>query len=393
MTSKGKKVRVGARSIDEPSLLTELSDVQKRIETWATERELWHDSGFRTPFIFHDEPPRSHDTLLLITEGPLMRIYESDEIEGPFHKLLEELGYWYEMENHYTFSLYPVDDVRREDFLSLYRWQWLQKLSEKRTVELHTEVFEHFSKHPDDMNDLHWRKFEELLDAIFKNQGYRTELGTGSNDGGIDLRLYENTARPELVTIVQAKRYSKPIKFDSVASLFGVTTMEGAPKALFATTSRFQPKAQKFALMSESKVDLPTLELADGTRIGEWCREISKNLNRYFTDGVNAPPMVSEAKGELTGKIVVARGGYNCTDNFFAKIEADFPHEVILRPIGDEIVSGDWTAGHHVASEAKPATWTQESRLLAEKTSRTDFKVLRKHFSIWDGTPQYFNSD
>ena len=38
-------------------------------------------------------------------------------------------------------------------------------------------------------------------------------------------------------------------------------------------------------------------------------------------------------------------GGYNCTDNFFAKIEADFPHEVILRPIGDEIVSGDSTAG------------------------------------------------
>lgn len=393
MTSKRKKVRVGARSIDEPSLLTELSEVQKRIETWATERELWHDSDFRTPFIFHDEPPRSHDTLLLITEGPLMRIYESDEIEGPFHKLLDELGYWYEMENHYTFSLYPVDDVRREEFLSLYRWQWLQKLSEKRMFELHTEVFEHFAKHPEDMKNLHWRKFEELLDAIFKNQGYRTELGPGSNDGGIDLRLYENTARPELVTIVQAKRYSNPIKFDSVASLFGVATMEGAPKALFATTSRFQPKAQKFALMSESKVDLPTLELADGTRIGEWCGKISKNLDRYFTDGVDAPPIVSEAKGELAGKIVVARGGYSCTDNFFAKIEADFPHEVILRPIGDEIVSGDLTAGHHVASEAKPATWTQESRLLAEKTSPTEFKVLRKHFSIWDGTPQFFNSD
>jgi Restriction endonuclease len=43
------------------------------------------------------------------------------------------------------------------------------------------------------------------LDAIFKNQGYGTELGPGSNDGGIDLRLYENTTRPELVTVVQAK--------------------------------------------------------------------------------------------------------------------------------------------------------------------------------------------
>jgi MarR family len=43
-------------------------------------------------------------------------------------------------------SLYPVNDIRREEFLSLYRWQWLQRVSEKRMFELHTEVFEHFAK-------------------------------------------------------------------------------------------------------------------------------------------------------------------------------------------------------------------------------------------------------
>ena len=103
--------------------------------------------------------------------------------------------------------------------------------------------------------------------------------------------------------------------------------------------------------------------------------------------------MLSEAKGELAGKIVVARGGYDCTNNFFAKIEADFPHEVVLRPIGEEAVSGDGQTGSEIASESKPATWTKESRILAEKTSPIAFKALRKHFSIWDGTPQYFNSD
>jgi restriction system protein len=336
--------------------------------------------------------------LLLITEGPLMRIFGSDgafadEFEVPFTKLLNELGYWFELENDYTFSLYPVNDARREEFLSLRRWQWLQKLSERRMFELHSEVFEHFSKHPGDMNKMHWRKFEELLDAIFKNQGYRTELGPGSNDGGIDLRLYENTARPELVTIVQAKRYSSPIKLEAVAALFGVAAMEGAPKALFATTSRFQPKARDYALLSESKVNLPIIELADGTKIGEWCGEISKNLKRYYTDGVEAPPMLSEAKGELAGKIVVAQGGYNCTINFFAQVEAEFPHEVVLRPIGAEVVSGDMTAGCAVPSESKPATWTREARLLAEKTSPISFKAARKSFGLWDGAPQQFNSD
>jgi hypothetical protein len=58
--------------------------------------------------------------------------------------------------------------------------------------------------------------------------------------------------------------------------------------------------------------------------------------------------------------------------------------------IGDEIVSGDGTEEHEVASESKPANWTKQSRLLAEKTSPTDSKMLRKHFSIWDGTPQKF---
>lgn len=169
--------------------------------------------------------------------------------------------------------------------------------------------------------------------------------------------------------------------------------MEDAPKALFATTSRFLPGAVEYARLSESKINLPTIKLADGTKIGEWCAEISKNLERYFADGVDAPPMLSEAMGELAGKIVVAQGGYNCTNNFFAKIEAEFPHEVVLRPIGDEIVLGDATAGTEVPLEPGPVTWTKESRIPAEKTSPTAFRALRKHFSIWDGTPQYFNSD
>jgi hypothetical protein len=64
--------------------------------------------------------------------------------------------------------------------------------------------------------------------------------------------------------------------------------------------------------------------------------------------------MLAEAKGDLAGKIVVAHGCYNCTNNFFAKIEADFPHEVVLRPIGEEIVSGDAMTGTEVASEFEP---------------------------------------
>ena len=97
-------------------------------------------------------------------------------------------------------SLYPTDDKVREDYLSLYRWQWLKHLAEKKVYELHCEIFEYFGEYPGDLHRLHWREFEELLDSIFRNQGYYTELGPGRNDGGVDIRLYQHKGIPEVVT-------------------------------------------------------------------------------------------------------------------------------------------------------------------------------------------------
>src|ERR1039458_4278104 len=85
------------------------------------------------------------------------------------HRLL---GLWFENENHYTMSLYPTDDKVREDYLSLYRWQWLKHLAEKKVYELHCEIFEYFGKYPGDLHRLHWREFEELLDSGFKTKGF-----------------------------------------------------------------------------------------------------------------------------------------------------------------------------------------------------------------------------
>jgi restriction system protein len=319
MSPRAKKVQVGDRSIDEAALLAELANIQQKIEAWATQNELWHDSSFATPYLYHDEAPRSHDTLLLVTEGPIARIFAIDgaysEYETSFTSMLEKLGYWFEMENHYTFSLYPTDDRLREDFLSLRRWQWLQHLAEKKTFELHSEVFEHFAKHPDDLKRIEWRQFEELLDAIFKNQGFYTELGTGGNDGGVDLRLYQNRAIPEIVTLVQAKKYKNPIKLEAVAALLGIAAEQRAANAIFATTSHFQPKARKFSLSVEQRVDLPNVELADSSKIGGWCAEIGQTLDSYFSKGLAPPPTITEQTGPLAGSIVVSQGGYNCTTN------------------------------------------------------------------------------
>jgi len=396
--TKGAEIRVGDRAIDEAALITELAHVQKEIEAWATQNELWHDSSFAVPFVFHDEAPRSHDTILLITEGPMARIFSMDgaysDYEHSFTKMLEKLGYWFELENHYTFSLYPTDDRLREEFLSFHRWQWLQKLSEKKLLALHAEAFEHFAEHPDSLKKLGWRQFEELLDAIFRNQGFHTELGPGTNDGGVDIRLYQDRAILEVVTVVQAKRYTdNPIQLEPVAALYGIAGVQDAAHAIFATTSYFQPAAREFARSTTRKLGWPTLELADGAKVAEWCSDVAVQLKEFFERGLSAPRAVVEPTGPLVGAIVVAHGGCNCTSNLFAKIEADFPYEVVLRPIGDVVVSGDLTAGSEVPSETARVTWTEEARLLASKSDSGDFWADRKSFSIWDGTPQYFTSD
>jgi len=117
MTRRKKTVRVGERQIDERALIAEADRVQRTIEAWGRENELWHDDSFATPFIYHDEPPCSHETLLLLSEGSIGRIFASDgafsDYERSFTSMLEGLGYWFEMENHYTFSLYPTDEKLR----------------------------------------------------------------------------------------------------------------------------------------------------------------------------------------------------------------------------------------------------------------------------------------
>jgi hypothetical protein len=226
-----------------------------------------------------------------------------------------------------------------------------------------------------------------------RNQGYYTELGPGGDDGGVDIRLYQHKAIPEVVTLVQAKKYKKPIGLGPVTSIFGIAALERAHKAILATTSYFEPKAREWALSTEQEIHLPHVELADASKIGGWCAEIGKNLNAYFSNGLSAPPILAEQTGTLVGRIVVARGGYNCTQNFFAMVEADFPHEAILRPLGSEMVSGDATAGTEMPSDNGRVLWAGEAAPLLALREKLGLWAVRKTFVLWDETPQYSNSD
>jgi restriction system protein len=129
-----------------------------------------------------------------------------------------------------------------------FQFKWIYGIVVLDYASINAELFEQIAKSPEFLNIIGWREFEVLLDAIFRNHGYRTELGPGRADGGVDLRLYQHDIIGEIVTLVQARRYAKrPVHLEAVAALAAHADFENANRALFVTTSRYLPSAQRFA--------------------------------------------------------------------------------------------------------------------------------------------------
>lgn len=76
-------------------------------------------------------------------------------------------------------------------------------------ASIDAELIGYLAAHPEHLATINWRRFEELLTAIFRNHGYDVELGPGRNDGGIHLRLVHKDSIGSMLTLVQAKRYKK----------------------------------------------------------------------------------------------------------------------------------------------------------------------------------------
>ena len=220
----------------------------------------------------------------------------------------------------------------------------------------------------------------------------------GRRDGkdvGVDIRLYQSQAVPQLVTLVQAKRYARrPVGLEAVAALFGIAVKEGADRGLLVTTSRFQPAARSFAASVSGTLELPNIDLAHSTHVGRWCADIAKELDAYFNNGTLSTPAIMEPgiATELVGRIVVAHS-YTSVRNSFAKIAADFRHEVVLQPIDAQDVSGDGQRGSEVAVDSG----TPHRRFVAFKRGASHsgdptFWGNRKLYCLWDGTPQHFDT-
>jgi restriction system protein len=104
----------------------------------------------------------------------------------------------------------------------------------------------YLSKNTSKLPKIHWRKFEELTAEFFDREGYIVELGPGSNDDGVDVRIWKADSIPteQPLFLVQCKRQKKKIERIVVKGLYSDVQFEGAEYGVVVTTSELSPAAK-----------------------------------------------------------------------------------------------------------------------------------------------------
>ncbi|MCW0386283.1 hypothetical protein NB722_000822 [Xanthomonas sacchari] len=241
-------------------------------ESWAKRHALWFDSIHKEPIShYKSEPYEGEPILLLCSDGPAIASIEWDD--GHARELREELeriGVYIELEDRATACYHLIDEnsALQKEFDRRARWQWTCKLIEADSADVSGDLYQYFAEYPDDFHKLPHRDFEKLVSSIFAARGWRTELGPGSGDGGVDLRLWQSDPIGDILTLVQIKRHAahRPVHLDAVAALEAHVNREGANRGLVVTSSRFLPGVHAFASKQSFR-----LQLAEGRELQSWC--------------------------------------------------------------------------------------------------------------------------
>ena len=119
------------------------------------------------------------------------------------------------------------------------------------------------------LGDIHWRKFEELISECFSKSGYKVELGPGTNDDGVDVRVWNDSAQAHPEFIIQCKRYKSKIDKVTVKGLYADVLEAQATTGLLVTTSEFSPGART----TISARNYPIKEI-NGQKVSEWLKAL-----------------------------------------------------------------------------------------------------------------------
>lgn len=96
------------------------------------------------------------------------------------------------------------------------------------------------------LGEMHWRRFEQLTAEYFEREGFRVEIGPGSNDDGVDVRLWNPDVSEDSkpTCLIQCKRQKAKIEKVVIKGLAADVQFMGADYGMIVTTSELSPGAQ-----------------------------------------------------------------------------------------------------------------------------------------------------
>ncbi|MGJ3522710.1 restriction endonuclease [Nitratidesulfovibrio sp. D1] len=143
----------------------------------------------------------------------------------------------------------PWNSIRRQEYRSSIELSDLFK-SSSLEAEFGNFIDQRFidflSNNFGSIDSMHWRKFEGLTAEFFDRNGFDVIMGPGSDDGGVDIRVYKKSQlKTDPATIlIQCKRSKSKIQKAIVKSLWADVMYENAESGLIVTTSAIAPGAR-----------------------------------------------------------------------------------------------------------------------------------------------------
>lgn len=364
---------------------------------WATRHGIWYDACLADPISYYDDEPFIGGPLLLLcAEGAINTVLEWDHKEAQeLCQELEVVGVYLELEESCISGFYFIDDECELAHAAyrVARWKWICRLVEADTADVSGDLYAHFAANAQDFHRLTHREFETLISSIFAARGWKTELGPGSGDKGVDLRIWQRDPIGDLLTLVQVKRYApnNPIGLEAVAALSAHVDRHQASRGLFITSSRYLPGVRDFAQKAGSR-----LVLADSSNLTQWCEESAQEMfmarNRALAAQELAPLLQGILVRGVDPRLVVGDRRYPC----FCVVLRESRTSALLARIPSIRITGNVQAGQ-VMPVLNMGADTSEHReavfraTRSEEGGRVSYWGQRTLFSTWNGIPIGFS--
>lgn len=126
-------------------------------------------------------------------------------------------------------------------------------------TSIECEVLAYFGRHPELLHSLSPRKFEEIVAAVFRNNGFEVELTPETRDGGVDIvAVRKNGFGGSTLHLVECKRYlpENKVGIGIVQRMLGVVEQHRATQGVIVTTSSFSHDAEVCAKSARYRLGL-----------------------------------------------------------------------------------------------------------------------------------------